>query len=425
MADTRPEIRGRQPESIGDNLRVYLKEMGSVPLLTRRSEIALCRKIELGMRRVIGSLAQCLVVEEELPRMDDQIRRRNVGRDCLFEWEGLPSRRRLEDLRLGIQRIRASSAEARRLEARLQRLKPGGPTYRRTAWEGARRSVTAARELRKLQLKAGTIDRLVRSALRSEGRPAWPARIRRGLREIEQARSMLIRSNLRLVVSIAKKFTQSRVGFLDLIQEGNLGLIRAVEKFEYRRGYKFSTYATWWVRQAVSRAIADQSRTIRVPVHMNELILRVTRVQVALVQRYGREPTPIEIAEELELPPDKVCQVLRLGHAPISLDRPVGNDGGPVIQDFIADDDEPSPFQRAAWANLRQRTESALECLTEREAKIIRLRFGVGGGRRHTLGEIGDEFTLTRERIRQIESKALAKLRRDSGTAALRCFIAE
>jgi len=425
MADPRPEVRTRQPESSGDNLRVYLKEMGSVPLLTRQSEIMLCRKIELGMRRVIGSLAQCLVLEEELPRMDDQIRRRSVGTDCFFEWEDVPSRRRVEDLRLAIQRIQVSLHEARRLEARLQRLKPGGPTYRRTAWEGARRSVTAARELRKLQLRAGTIDRLARAALRSESRPVWSARIRRGLHEIEQARCMLIRSNLRLVVSIARKFTQSRVGFLDLIQEGNIGLMRAVEKFEYRRGYKFSTYATWWVRQAVSRAIADQSRTIRVPVHMNELILRVAHVQVALVQRYGREPTPTEIAEELEMPVDKVRQVLRLGHAPISLDRPVGDDDGAVIQDLIADDGEPSPFQRVAWANLRQRTESALECLTEREARIIRLRFGVGGGRRHTLDEIGNEFTLTRERIRQIESKALDKLRRNSGTAALRCFIAE
>jgi RNA polymerase primary sigma factor len=425
MADHRSQVGPLRPQSAGDNLRVYLKEMGAVPLLTRQAEIALSRKMELGMRRVIGSLAQCLVVEEELRLLDDHIRRRNLLPACSSGREGVLSSRRLQDVRLAIKRIQASLAEAKRLEARLQRLRPGGQAYRRTAWEGARRSVTAARELRKLQLRAGTIDRLARAALCSEGRPVWSARIRRGLREIEQAKSMLIRSNLRLVVSIAKKYSNCRVGFLDLIQEGNIGLMRAVDKFEYRRGYKFSTYATWWVRQAVSRAIADQSRTIRVPVHMNELLLEVTHIQAALVQRYGREPTPTEIAEELGMPADKVRQVLRIGHAPISLDRPIGNDDGTSIRDLIADNHEPSPFQRAAWVNLRQRTESALECLTQREARIIRLRFGIEGGRRHTLDEIGREFTLTRERIRQIESKALAKLRSSSGTAALRCFVAE
>jgi RNA polymerase primary sigma factor len=307
----------------------------------------------------------------------------------------------------------------------MQGLEPGGQAYRRTAWASARRSVTAGRELRQLQFTAGTIDRLVCAVLRSGDQPEWSVRIRRGLREIEQAKSVLIRSNLRLVVSIARKYAHQRVGFLDLIQEGNIGLMRAVDKFEYRRGYKFSTYAVWWVRQAMTRAIAEQSRTIRVPVHTNELILKITRAQAALVQNYGREPTHAEIAQDLGLSVGKVRETLRMGRAPISLDGPIGNHEDAVVQDFIADDCEPSPFQRAAWADLRQRTESALECLTEREARIIRLRFGVGGGRRHTLDEIGRKFTLSRERIRQIESKALAKLRRNSGTAALRSFIAE
>jgi RNA polymerase primary sigma factor len=324
-----------------------------------------------------------------------------------------------------IERIRDDLAEARRLAARLERLEPGGRAYRRTAWKRARRSVAAARELRKLEFNTGTIDRLVRTALRSEDQPVWSARIRRGLREVEQAKSVLIRSNLRLVVSIAKKYTHSGIGFLDAIQEGNIGLMRAVEKFEYRRGYKFSTYATWWVRQAVSRAIADQSRTIRVPVHMNELLLQIARADTALVQRHGCEPTPGEIAEELGLPAGKVRRALRVGRTAVSLDGPIRDQDGAAVRDRIEDDGLASPFQQAAWANLRQRTAAALECLTEREARIIRLRFGVGCGRRHTLDEIGREFTLTRERIRQIESRALAKLRRNPRTEALRGFIVE
>ena len=425
MADGRPNVGLMQPESAGDNLRVYLKEMGSVPLLTRQTEIVLARRMERGRRRMIGSLAQCAVVEDELSRLGEQISRQKLAPEQYFDCEGTLSARRQRAVREAIERLRGSLAEARKLDTRLQRLKPGGRARRRTAWDGARRRVAASRELHKMRFNAETIDRLARAALHSEESPGWSSRIRRGMREVEQAKNELIRSNLRLVVSIAKKHAHRGVHFLDLIQEGNIGLMRAVDKFEYRRGYKFSTYATWWVRQAVSRAVADQSRTIRVPIHMNEVIAKVTRAQADLVQRYEREPTHDEIALELGIPVGKVRQGLRVGRTAISLDKPIGDDDGASIQDMLKDDSEISPFQQAVWTNLRQRTESALQCLTAREARIIKMRFGVGGGRRHTLDEIGNAFTLTRERIRQIESKALAKLRRSSSTEPLRAFMAD